>query len=679
MPCFFFDLIRLHNNCPSIPGLVFYIKNAQKAKKTKKKEVIFMKKVLSLVLAAIMLLSMVPTAFAAETADYTNGTTVVYTAAASEAYTITVPAQLAPGGSGTVTLSGTWPSNTTVTVTADENVVLTNSISGANTKVLDVTFAGISEAGSNTEKQTFTETVSVEAITNALFGTWDGHFYYNVDWTKEIEVEGLGSITVQNPNGAEFTYDSTTGILMGTTPITPVDPEDLENLIPMIEFTAGTFESNTEYTPGQYELETYEVTRTRTKKPVACNGGIILSCTYVGDGTFQDNLPTPGYIDHASTYMAYCVARTGDTTVNGFVPYHLNYRTIANTADDTLENAIYIAAYAQKGTNINWNVAKWDGSKYVDVNCRAEIDAITDFTETYTETLSRPVTITKPSSSTTLVYLPGGTMKAEEGMTWAEWLTSDYNTFGADTTTVWDSDYNEVALDTEIVAGGSYGFVVVEGEPPESTKLEFPFEWNTADVSGNTTVESLVKISNLIPSIDDVIYTFCVNEITRFEVVAFNEVIDLGNGNFMFSYHAENRLYSADFGFVAVATAGDINGIYFPEPGLYTQNYFVNDGTETNIKIISSIGREFAEKNEYGFYYGVRYSAELDGETVALMLYEDGSAYIVGSGGAEVLASAGEANYSPYSIELPGGGLCTISSDGKSITYADAGVTFTYG
>ena len=61
-----------------------------------------MKKAISFVLAALMLVSAVPTALA--TNDYTQGTQVVYTATGSESYTITVPAQLAPGGNGTVTL-----------------------------------------------------------------------------------------------------------------------------------------------------------------------------------------------------------------------------------------------------------------------------------------------------------------------------------------------------------------------------------------------------------------------------------------------------------------------------------------------------------------------------------------------------------------------------------------------
>lgn len=139
-----------------------------------------MKRIFSLMLAVLLLVSAVPTAMA--TTNYTNGTQVVYESTGSESYTITVPAQLVPGGSGTVTLSGTWADNRVVTVTADPTVTLKNSIKETDTKTLNVNFeGGISEAGSNTTSQTFTKDISVDGITDALFGTWSGKFNYNVD------------------------------------------------------------------------------------------------------------------------------------------------------------------------------------------------------------------------------------------------------------------------------------------------------------------------------------------------------------------------------------------------------------------------------------------------------------------------------------------------------------------
>ena len=147
-----------------------------------------MKKILSLLLVGIMVVSMVPTAFA--TTDYSNGTQVSYNAEAdndgdgqpdhAEAYTVTVPAQLAPGASGNVVAQGTWASNRKLTVTADDDVTLTNSINAADQKVLTVTFPGIALKGSNTAAVTDTKSVSVADISAALFGEWTGHFEYNV-------------------------------------------------------------------------------------------------------------------------------------------------------------------------------------------------------------------------------------------------------------------------------------------------------------------------------------------------------------------------------------------------------------------------------------------------------------------------------------------------------------------
>lgn len=149
-----------------------------------------MKKILSLMLVGVMVFSMIPAAYATNVyenpdADTEMGTAVSYTADsdANREYTITVPASLDPGASGTVTLKGKWASNETVKVTADANVVLTNSINAADKHTLDVTFLGIEKAGNNTAEKTYTETVKVAAMpADALFGTWSGKFNYNVEF-----------------------------------------------------------------------------------------------------------------------------------------------------------------------------------------------------------------------------------------------------------------------------------------------------------------------------------------------------------------------------------------------------------------------------------------------------------------------------------------------------------------
>lgn len=174
-----------------------------------------MKKIVSLSLAGIMALMSIPSTFAIMTGgtcvvcgdetsticdvcqsyycencdpcnynDWGLGTQVEYVANAdaSREYTITVPALLRPGQSGTVTLQGMWPSNATVKVTAEDKVEMVNNINSADKKTLAVTFTAIELAGNNTVAVSDDETVSVADISNALFGTWSGKFNYNVDY-----------------------------------------------------------------------------------------------------------------------------------------------------------------------------------------------------------------------------------------------------------------------------------------------------------------------------------------------------------------------------------------------------------------------------------------------------------------------------------------------------------------
>lgn len=143
---------------------------------------------MSLCLTLVMVCSLSVPAFAANDIDYdtdetnpTSASTVVsYTGTSTEEYFITVPAALAPGGSGNVTVNGTWASNRKVTVSCDSNVILKSSIKSTDTKTLAVTFAGISLVGSNTTSVSETKPVSVAEISDVLFGSWSGTFSYTI-------------------------------------------------------------------------------------------------------------------------------------------------------------------------------------------------------------------------------------------------------------------------------------------------------------------------------------------------------------------------------------------------------------------------------------------------------------------------------------------------------------------
>ena len=58
-------------------------------------------------------------------------------------------------------------------------------------KNLDVTFNGIELLGDNTKSVMKEESVGIENITNALFGTWSGTFYYDVELIDADIIEFL--------------------------------------------------------------------------------------------------------------------------------------------------------------------------------------------------------------------------------------------------------------------------------------------------------------------------------------------------------------------------------------------------------------------------------------------------------------------------------------------------------
>ena len=186
-----------------------------------------MKRILTLGLAAAIALSAIPMAYA--TTTHTNGTQVEYVANAdmNRAYTITVPAKMTPKKgqevTGTVTLSGRWASNETVTVTADAAVELTNSINSADKLRLGITFPTMAYAGDNTESKTYTETVILAAMPEAaLFGEWTGKFNYNVEFDDGIEP--TYSISTVSQNGLSAKIDENGKVTITQAAIATIDP-----------------------------------------------------------------------------------------------------------------------------------------------------------------------------------------------------------------------------------------------------------------------------------------------------------------------------------------------------------------------------------------------------------------------------------------------------------------------
>lgn len=146
-----------------------------------------MKRIFSLLLAALMLVSALPVAYATGEpmgdlgdtgTDSEHSTTITLVGSQTTAsYEITVPAELQPGQSGTVAVSGTWASTQTLKVTAPNSVTLSY---GDQTMDVGITFAGISKAGNDKVSVSDEATVAV-ADASATFGTWTGTLEYTVE------------------------------------------------------------------------------------------------------------------------------------------------------------------------------------------------------------------------------------------------------------------------------------------------------------------------------------------------------------------------------------------------------------------------------------------------------------------------------------------------------------------
>ena len=82
-----------------------------------------MKKILSVALASAMVVAALPVAYAAENeADYTAGTQITLNGSGTEQYTVTVPAKMIPGDTGTVKAEGTWAADKFLNVTCPTSV-----------------------------------------------------------------------------------------------------------------------------------------------------------------------------------------------------------------------------------------------------------------------------------------------------------------------------------------------------------------------------------------------------------------------------------------------------------------------------------------------------------------------------------------------------------------------------
>ena len=302
------------------------------------------KKLISLLLVVCMLCSMGTAVFA--TTDYRNGTDVTYNPADpdgipdsgdevdNESYIITVPAKLLPGTEGPVTLEGTWASNRVVTVTAEPSVEMVNSINANDTKTLKVTFAGISEKGDNEKSQKFVENVKVAEITNALFGTWSGHFEYQVG----VESTSL-SIPVQatDKNGNDLNATSTE--IVGQDKTILLDKLEESGIVAsgtnvdaLIEVESDEFEDLAETT-----FDVSEIAKPGDKVVILHYNEETQEWEYIGEGIVQeDGTVTASFSSYSP--VGFVVIKDDGTTEDTYPLYFSKYYELIGDIEKNPQN-----------------------------------------------------------------------------------------------------------------------------------------------------------------------------------------------------------------------------------------------------------------------------------------------------------------------------------------------------
>lgn len=167
-----------------------------------------MKKVISVILSVVAILSIVAMPMAIQTGGGDvnvpagTGTDVTLSGKYTESYyQVTVPASMKPGDSGQVQVVGAWKPSQTLKVTCPNKVTLAY---GDQTLDVGITFAGIEQAGSFLDEFSITKDISVENK-SVMFGTWTGKIVYNV------EIVELISFSV-NYNNDITTYQAELGM-----------------------------------------------------------------------------------------------------------------------------------------------------------------------------------------------------------------------------------------------------------------------------------------------------------------------------------------------------------------------------------------------------------------------------------------------------------------------------------
>ena len=104
-------------------------------------------------------------------------TTITLVGTADTYYEVQVPAAMTPGETATISITGAWDSAHTLKVSAPSSVTL---YYGDQSMDIGIQFSGISQIGDDIEESTASANLTIENKT-VRFGTWVGVIEYDVE------------------------------------------------------------------------------------------------------------------------------------------------------------------------------------------------------------------------------------------------------------------------------------------------------------------------------------------------------------------------------------------------------------------------------------------------------------------------------------------------------------------
>ena len=296
-----------------------------------------------------------------------------------------------------------------------------------------------------------------------------------------LDIPDIGPVETSDPN-VDVYYDPDTGDLTVAPPIEeipeePIIPKELppQAIDPVIDFKYGEFETSIHFNPGQEITVEYEVSETITKDPgpyknidwagwnfnwlTDANGRLYLETT-------PREIDLMEVEDKYYPYVVYSRDVLGNMTINDVIGDHTRLYWPDNAYDGATksqEAVVYLAAYLRKQTGSeDFRVARWNGTGYVaDSTLDKQVENVIEFVMTKKKILTKTVTVEQPSTEVNRLFIEKGELTAKKGMTWRQWLESDYNTTGysANDVVIRSKDYGTVySLDSVIEAGITYGF-----------------------------------------------------------------------------------------------------------------------------------------------------------------------------------------------------------------------------